>query len=71
LIKPFGINVKPHFTASTFQEIVLCQLKPKLTATIYHLLKDFWQIPQFLDSLNLGYSFYLRHFTIYSEEAVF
>lgn len=46
------------------------RFKPDMAITVYHSLEDFWQIPQYLDSLNLGYSFYLRHFTIHSEETV-
>ena len=46
------------------------RFKPDLAITVYHSLGDFWQIPKFLDSLNLGYKFYLRHFTIHSEETV-
>lgn len=48
--------------------------KPKLAISIYHSLKDFTNLPLFLKSLNekynLGYKFYLDHFTIYSEETV-
>jgi FkbM family methyltransferase len=46
------------------------RFKPEMAITIYHSLEDFWQIPQYLDSLNLGYEFYLRHFTIHAEETV-
>jgi FkbM family methyltransferase len=49
---------------------VLRRFKPKLAITVYHDLKDFWSIPQYLDGLGLGYRFYLRHFTIHAEEAV-
>ncbi len=42
----------------------------KMAITVYHDFKDFWEIPQFLDRLGLGYRFYLRHFTIYGEETV-
>jgi len=51
-------------------ESVLRQFKPKLAITVYHHFKDFWEIPQFLERLGLGYRFYLRHFTIHSEETV-
>ena len=51
-------------------EQVLRQFKPKLAITVYHDFKDFWQIPQYLDGLDLGYKFYLRHFTIHAEETV-
>jgi FkbM family methyltransferase len=51
-------------------ESILRQFKPKLAITVYHDFKDFWEIPQFLDRLGLGYRFYLRHFTIHTEETV-
>lgn len=51
-------------------EKVLRRFKPKLAITVYHDFKDFWTIPQYLDSLGLGYRFYLRHFTIHAEETV-
>ena len=49
---------------------VLRRFKPKLAITVYHDFKDFWTIPQYLDGLDLGYRFYLRHFTIHAEETV-
>lgn len=51
-------------------EKTLREFKPKLAITVYHDFEDFWQIPQYLDGLNLGYRFYLRHFTIHAEETV-
>lgn len=48
----------------------ITQHKPKLAISIYHQLQDFWEIPQWIDSLNLDYTFRLRHFTIHSEETV-
>lgn len=44
--------------------------RPKLAISVYHNLHDFWTIPQWIDGLNLGYRFYLRHFTIHHEETV-
>lgn len=49
---------------------VLKRFKPKLAIAVYHDFKDFWTIPQYLEQLNLGYRFYLRHFTIHAEETV-
>lgn len=51
-------------------EATLRRFRPKLAISVYHRLSDFWQIPQYLDSLGLGYKFYLRHFTIHAEETV-
>lgn len=44
--------------------------KPKLAISVYHRLHDFWMIPRWIEGLNLGYNFYLRHFTIHTEETV-
>lgn len=51
-------------------EKTINQHKPKLAIAIYHRLEDFWEIPQWIDSLDLGYAFRLRHFTTYNEETV-
>ena len=44
--------------------------KPKLAVTLYHRLQDFATIPRWLDDLNLGYRFFLDHFSINQEETV-
>ncbi len=49
---------------------VLRTFKPKLAIAVYHNLTDFFDIPDYLESLGLGYRFYLRHFTYYAEETV-
>jgi FkbM family methyltransferase len=51
-------------------EKTLRKFRPTLAVSVYHNLSDFWTIPQYLDSLGLGYRFYLRHFTIHAEETV-
>ena len=43
--------------------------KPKLAISVYHLT-DFFEIPEFLDSLGCGYRCFLRHYTIHAEETV-
>lgn len=49
---------------------VLKEYKPKLAISIYHSLVDFVNIPLYLDSLHLGYRFYIKHGTIHNEETV-
>jgi FkbM family methyltransferase len=44
--------------------------KPKLAICVYHSMEDFGTIPKFINELNLGYKFYLGHYTIYQEETV-
>jgi FkbM family methyltransferase len=44
--------------------------RPKLAICLYHSLKDFVEIPAWLDSLGLGYKMFIDHFTIHAEETV-
>ena len=46
------------------------QFKPKLAIAVYHKNIDFYEIPQFIDSLNLGYKFYLGHYTVFAYETI-
>jgi FkbM family methyltransferase len=48
----------------------IIKYKPKLAISIYHKLDDFKDIPEFIKSLDLGYEFYLGHYTIHAEETV-
>lgn len=49
---------------------VLRRFKPKLAICVYHNLTDIFEIPEYLNSLNLGYRFFLRHYSIHAEETV-
>lgn len=51
-------------------EKTLRQDRPKLAISLYHKKADFFTIPLFLKRLNVGYRFYLKHFTIHQEETV-
>lgn len=51
-------------------ENTIKKFKPKLVISLYHQLSDFTEIPKYLDSLNLGYEFYLDHHTIHTYETV-
>lgn len=44
--------------------------KPKLAISVYHSLKDFVNIPEYLESLDTRFKFYLDHYTIHAEETV-
>jgi FkbM family methyltransferase len=46
------------------------KFKPKLAISVYHSLTDFFEIPKLIDELNLGYKFYLDHFTHMAGETV-
>lgn len=51
-------------------EQTIRKFKPVLAIALYHSLDDFYDIPKWIDSLNLGYKFYLGHYTIHKEETV-
>ncbi len=51
-------------------EATIRKFRPKLAIAIYHSLDDFTNIPKFINELDLGYKFYLAHFTIHAEETV-
>jgi FkbM family methyltransferase len=36
--------------------------KPKLAVCLYHIIADFWEIPQLIHAMHSGYRFYLRHY---------
>lgn len=44
--------------------------KPKLAISVYHSLNDLVSIPEYLESLDTRFKFYLDHYTIYGEETV-
>ncbi len=51
-------------------EKTIKKYKPKLAISLYHNLSDFVTIPEFLQSLQEDYEFYLGHYTIHAEETV-
>lgn len=44
--------------------------RPDLAISVYHRLRDFWEIPAWINQLDLSYAFYLGHFTVHMEETV-
>ena len=44
--------------------------RPKLAVSLYHKRDDFIVIPSYLDCLDVGYEFFLGHYTIHREETV-
>lgn len=48
----------------------LKRFKPKLAIALYHKMEDSWVNSDFLQSLSLGYRFYLGHYTILEYETV-
>jgi FkbM family methyltransferase len=51
-------------------EKLLKNNKPDLAICVYHSVNQIWEIPLYLESLNLGYKFYLRNYTGYTSETV-
>lgn len=48
----------------------MINFKPKLAIALYHNVQDFYEIPKFINDLNLGYEFYFKHATDYGEESL-
>ena len=46
------------------------RFRPVLAICVYHKLMDFYELPQFVASLNLGYRFYFQHSTVHGDETV-
>lgn len=46
------------------------QYKPKLAVSVYHKAEDIWELPKLLLSFCPEYTFYLRHYSLSSEETV-
>jgi len=44
--------------------------RPDLAICVYHAPNHLWEIPLYLDSLGLGYRFYLRNYTTFTSETV-
>lgn len=59
-----------EFKALRGAEKTLREFRPKLAVSLYHRDEDFIVIPEYINSLNLQYEFYLDHFTIHREETV-
>lgn len=56
--------------ALTGAERTIREHRPKLAIAIYHDLCHFASIPTWINALNLGYRFYVDHFTIHQEETI-
>ena len=51
-------------------ENTLRRFRPKLAISAYHKPEDLYTLSTFLDRLQLGYRFYMDHFTVHLEETV-
>ncbi|HPS01943.1 MAG TPA: FkbM family methyltransferase [Candidatus Sumerlaeota bacterium] len=50
--------------------MTLERFRPKLAISVYHKLEDWVTILDYLSGLDLGYEFYLGHFSIHLEESI-
>jgi len=51
-------------------EKTIRKFRPQLAISIYHDLGHFASMPSWIHTLNLGYKFYVGHFSIHAEETV-
>jgi FkbM family methyltransferase len=49
---------------------LICVNKPDLAISVYHFPNHIWEIPLYLNSLKLGYRFYLRNYTGFTYETI-
>ncbi|WAV88723.1 FkbM family methyltransferase [Oxalobacter aliiformigenes] len=51
-------------------ESTIRKFRPTLAICVYHKLIDFYELPEFINSLDLGYRFYFSHSTVHGDESV-
>lgn len=49
---------------------MIMKYTPDLAISVYHFPNHIWEIPLFLNSLDLGYKFYLRNYTGFTYETI-
>lgn len=49
---------------------MITQYKPKLAIAVYHKPEDLWQLPYLIYEISPTYTFYLRHYSLDSNEIV-
>lgn len=49
---------------------LILENKPDLAISVYHFPNHLWEIPLFLNELQIGYKFYLRNYTGFTYETV-
>lgn len=51
-------------------ENLIRKYRPKLAISVYHKMEDIWELPNLILSFCSDYTFYLRHYSLSSEETV-
>lgn len=51
-------------------ERTLRESVPDLAISVYHAPNHIWEIPLYIDGLNLGYEFFLRNYSSYTTETI-
>lgn len=71
--KPTFINMdieSAELEALKGAEKTLKKYKPALAICVYHHPNHLWDIPNYIDSLNVGYQFHFRNYTGFAAETV-
>jgi len=71
--KPTFINMDvegAELEALKGAEMLIKENKPDLAICVYHAPNHIWDIPLYIESLHLGYRFYLRNYTSFTNETV-
>jgi FkbM family methyltransferase len=71
--KPTYINMDiegAELQALKGAEKLIIENKPDLAICLYHSPNHLWEIPLFLDNLNLGYKFFIRNYTSFVAETL-
>jgi FkbM family methyltransferase len=71
--KPTSINMDiegAELEALKGAETLIKENKPDLAISIYHRSSHLWEVPRYLQSLNLGYRYYLRNYTSFISETI-
>lgn len=67
--------IKMDIEGSEYQALLgakrmIARYKPRLAISVYHKPEDLWELPYLIYELNPTYTFYLRHYSLDSNELV-
>ena len=64
------MQMKDQGSVQMERRVLIRSYKPKLAISVYHKAEDIWELPGLLLSFHSKYTFYLRHYSLSSEETV-